>query len=202
MRLVGLSNNRTFASVIEMKLRICPLTPELWPALTELFGKQGACNGCWCMYWRLGGGYRNRSREANKAAFHRLVKTGPTAGLLAFDGDVPVGWCQLTPRAALPWLSQARLLKPVDKAAVWSITCFYVRRNYRRRGVTAALISAAMKAAKRAKAPVLEAYPIDTTAPKSTSNLFTGVASTFTRAGFRTVARRAPHRPIMRHDLR
>jgi len=29
----------------------------------------------------------------------------------------------------------------------------------------------------------------------------TGYASTFARAGFETVARRAPARPIMRHDL-
>jgi GNAT superfamily N-acetyltransferase len=83
-----------------------------------------------------------------------------------------------------------------------SLSCFYVRRGYRGRGVTAALIAAAVKAARRAGAPALEAYPVDTDEPTSTSNLFTGTASTFARAGFRTVARRAPHRPIMRHDLR
>jgi hypothetical protein len=38
--------------------------------------------------------------------------------------------------------------------------------------------------------------------PKGTSNLFTGSVSTFARAGFKTVARRAPSRPIMRHDLK
>ena len=37
-----------------MKLIIRPLTPDLWPALEDLFGKGGASNGCWCMYWRLG----------------------------------------------------------------------------------------------------------------------------------------------------
>jgi hypothetical protein len=30
----------------------------------------------------------------------------------------------------------------------------------------------------------------------------TGYASTFARAGFETVARRVPPRPIMRHDLK
>jgi hypothetical protein len=30
----------------------------------------------------------------------------------------------------------------------------------------------------------------------------TGYASTFARAGFKTVARRTPARPIMRHDLK
>jgi len=51
-----------------MKLDIRPLTPDLWPALEDLFGKRGACNGCWCMYWRIGGEYRERGNEKNEAA--------------------------------------------------------------------------------------------------------------------------------------
>jgi hypothetical protein len=66
----------------------------------------------------------------------------------------------------------------------------------------AGLIIEALKAAKRANAPALEAYPVDTALPGSTSNVFTGTASTFRRLGFRTVARRLPSRPIMRHDLK
>jgi hypothetical protein len=65
--------------------------------------------------------------------------------------------------------------------------------------VTSALIAAAMQAAHRDKAPALEAYPLDAElTPSSTS---TGYASIFARAGFKTVARRVPPRPIMRHDL-
>ena len=153
------------------------------------------------MYWRIGTAYRNRSREENKAAFRQIVKRGPAPGLLAFDGQVPIGWCQITPRAALPCLERARLLKRVDAVPVWSISCFYVRRGYRRQGVMSALITAAIKAVKRAKAPALEAYPVDTKEPKSTSNLFTGTASTFASAGFKVIVRRVPSRPIMRLDL-
>ena len=76
-----------------------------------------------------------------------------------------------------------------------------MRRGFRRRGVTSALI-AALKAAKDAGAPALEAYPVDAQQPNATRNRFTGLASTFERAGFRAVARRAPQRPIMRHDLK
>ncbi len=65
-----------------------------------------------------------------------------------------------------------------------------------------ALIVEALKAAKRADAPALEAYPVDTAQPGSTSNVFTGTASTFRRLGFRAVARRQPSRPIMRHNLK
>jgi GNAT superfamily N-acetyltransferase len=84
--------------------------------------------------------------------------------------------------------------------AVWSLSCFYVRRGHRKRGVTSALIAAALASARRAKAPALEAYPLDADLTPSASG--TGYASTFARAGFKTVARHVPPRPIMRHDLR
>jgi GNAT superfamily N-acetyltransferase len=184
-----------------MKLKIKPLAPELLPAFDDLFGRTGACNGCWCMYWRIGSGYTKRPREQNKADFHRIVKRGPPPGLLAFDGEIAVGWCQLTPRAALPQLDRSRFLKPVDELPVWAVSCFYVRKGYRRKGITAALIEAALKMARRARAPALEAYPVDTKLVEGTSAMYTGSASTFARAGFKTVARRAPHRPIMRREL-
>lgn len=183
-----------------VKLTVRPLTPDLWPALEDLFGQNGACNGCWCMYWRIGNAYRKRPREENKGAFEEVVRRGPPPGLLALDGALAVGWCQLTPRSALPWLDRTWRLKRVDDLPVWSLSCLYVRKGYRRQGVTSALITAALQVAKRAKAPALEAYPFDADVSPSASG--TGYASTFARAGFRTVARRAPARPIMRHDLK
>ncbi|MGC2031570.1 MAG: GNAT family N-acetyltransferase [Steroidobacteraceae bacterium] len=183
-----------------MKLEILPVTADLWPALEDLFGERGACNGCWCMYWRIGADYRKRPRERNRLALREIVKRGPPPGLVAFDRDVAVGWCQLTPRSSLPWLDRTWRLKRVDEVEVWSLSCLYVRIGYRKRGVTSALIAAAIKAAKRARAPQLEAYPLD--AGKTPSASGTGYASTFARAGFRTVACHFAPRPIMRHDLK
>jgi GNAT superfamily N-acetyltransferase len=170
-----------------MKITIRPLTPSLWPALEDLFGKGGARNGCWCMYWRIGPEYHKRARQKNKSALHRIVNQGPPPGLLAFYGEQPVGWCQLTPRQDLRWLNRKPSLEPVDDVPVWALSCFYIRRGYRRRGVMTALIAEALKAAKRAHAPALEAYPVDTSLPGSTSNVFTGTASTFRRLAFRGV---------------
>lgn len=182
-----------------MKFAVRPLTPDLWSALEDLFGAKGASNGCWCMYWRIGAEYNKRDRAKNKAAFRGIVKRGPPLGLLAFDGDTAVGWCQLTPRDALPWLERSRTLKPVDDVPVWAISCFYIRNSHRGKGVTAALIAAAVKAAKRAKARALEAYPRELT---SAPSAYTGYASTFAKLGFKEIARHAPERPIMRHDLK
>ncbi|MCS6841241.1 MAG: GNAT family N-acetyltransferase [Roseiflexus sp.] len=82
------------------------------------------------------------------------------------------------------------------------LSCFCIRRGYRRRGIMSALITAALQEAKRANAPALEAYPVDMVQPGSSSNIFTGTVSAFERAGFKIVACRLPSRPIMRHDLK
>jgi GNAT superfamily N-acetyltransferase len=177
-----------------------PLTPELWPALEDLFGPRGAVNDCWCMGWRIGAAYRRRTGKENKADFRAIVRRGPPPGLLAFSGDLAVGWCQVTPRSEVPALDRHPRLKPVDDLPVWSITCFYVRKGWRKRGITYALVEAALRAARRAKAPALEVYPLDRRyTPSATS---TGVVSQFRKLGFETVARRLPARPIMRRALR
>lgn len=183
------------------ELTVSPLTAERWAAFEDLFGKGGASNGCWCMYWRLGPRYRDRPRTENKSERQQLVGSRQPPGLLAFDGDIAVGWCELAPRADLGWLAQVKFLRPADYLSVWSIPCFYVRRAYRRRGIMGRLVDAALDATAIAGAPALEAYPVDTLAPGHTSNLFPGVASVFAERGFEVVARRKPDRPVMRRYL-
>jgi GNAT superfamily N-acetyltransferase len=183
-----------------MKPSIRPLTPDLWPALEELFAPRGACNGCWCAYWRIGSAYKKNTPAQNKRILQKVVMTGPPPGLIAFAGRVPVAWCQLTPRADLPWLNRTWRLKPVDDLPVWSISCLYVRKGYRRRGINEILIRAAIRAAKGAGAPAIEAYPLDARFTPSASG--TGFASTFARIGFKKVAGRTAARPIMRLNLR
>jgi GNAT superfamily N-acetyltransferase len=151
------------------------------------------------MYWRIGSAYKRQPGAKNRKAFYNVVRRGPPPGLLAFQDKVAVGWCQLTPRAALPWLERTWRLRPIDEVPVWAVSCLYVRIGYRRRGITSALITAALKAAKRAKAPALEAYPFDAAESPSASGC--GYASTFARAGFKVIARRSAARPIMRYDL-
>jgi hypothetical protein len=119
-----------------MKLTIRPLTPSLWPALEALFGKGGASNGCWCMYWRIGPEYHKRPREKNKTALHRIVNQGPPPGLLALDGERVVGWCQLTPRRDLSWLNRKHAPEPVDDVPVWVASCFYIQRGYLQRATS------------------------------------------------------------------
>jgi len=171
-----------------MDLTFSPLTAGQWSALEDLFGRAGASNGCWCMYWRIGPRYRDRPREDNKRDLEQLARSGQPPGLLAFDGGTAVGWCELAPRADLGWLARGRRFRPV-------------RRTHRHQGVMGALIAAAVGVAASAGAPALEAYPVDTAVPGHTRNLFLGVASVFAQRGFQVVARRQPDRPVMRKSL-
>ncbi len=132
--------------------------------------------------------------------FEEVIKRGPPPGLLAFDGELAVGWCQLTPRADLPWLDRTRLLQRVDDVPVWSISCFFVRRGYRKQGVTSALIAAALEAAKRARRRRLKRIRL--------IQMRRRAARTCLPARLRHLPapdsrpwRGAQARPIMRHDL-
>jgi Stage II sporulation protein E (SpoIIE) len=66
-----------------------PLTSVNWPDLERLFGKRGACGGCWCMYWRLTQSqFRKQKDEGNRRALRSIVATGEVPGLLAYaDGE-------------------------------------------------------------------------------------------------------------------
>jgi hypothetical protein len=152
------------------------------------------------MYWRIGPAYHKRTPRANKSAFKKLVGNGPPPGLLAVLGDKAVGWCQLTPRDALDYLNRVKKFRAVDNKPVWSISCFYIRIGYRKRGVSGALIQAAIDIAKQNGVPALEGYPLDADLTPSSSS--TGYVSAFRRAGFKIVARNLPPQPIMRLDLR
>lgn len=175
-----------------MDLHIKPLTIDLWPAFEELFGSHGACNGCWCMYWRIGSDYHKRSREFNKQEFQSIVKKGPPPGLVAFKNDVAVGWCQLTRKRSLSWLEKNYNFNDIDHQDAWCISCFYIKRGYRKKGVTLALIEEAIEFVKLSKGTLIEAYP------SNSASSYTGYPSTFQKAGFKVVTLGKYGRIIMR----
>ena len=182
---------------------IQPLTLDRWVDFVKLFGKNGACTGCWCMWWRLPRAQWQAQRgDGNKRAMRRLVKAGPPPGLLAYVDGQPAGWCALAPRADYPNLARSRVLKPVDAQPVWPVSCFFVAKGFRRRGLTVQLLRAAAGFARHHGAKILEGYPKDAAGGQPDAFVYTGLASAFRKAGFKEVARRSPMRPIFRLKLR
>src|SRR5437762_12572914 len=92
-----------------LKLVFHPLTPKRWPDLVSLFGERGACGGCWCMFWRLPRSQFQRQKgAANKRALKKLTEKGVVSGLIAYLGDLPIGWRALRPRQGSPTLARSR----------------------------------------------------------------------------------------------
>jgi GNAT superfamily N-acetyltransferase len=177
-----------------------PLSQKNWPAFENLFGEKGACGGCWCMHWRLkAADFVKQRGEGNRKAMQKLVKNGPPLGVLAMIDGEAVGWCAVAPRAQYPRFETSKLLQPVDNQPVWSITCFFIDKAYRRQGLSVKLLKVAAAFAFENGATVVEAYPVAPGAAHYTEVFaWTGFASAFVQAGFTEVARRSEKRPIMR----
>jgi GNAT superfamily N-acetyltransferase len=153
------------------------------------------------MFWKLPNQeFKALAYEGNKAAQKAIVEAGSTPGLLAYAGKQAVGWIAVEPRGEYPRLARSRVLKPVDDKAVWSITCFFTRKDYRGRGVTVGLLEAAIEHVQKHGGRILEGYPVE---PKSgklpAAFAYTGLATAFKKAGFKEVARRSVTRPIFRY---
>ena len=106
------------------------------------------------------------------------------------------------PRVQYRRLERSKVLAPVDDKPVWSVVCFFVRRGWRGRGLTVRLLREAARFAAARGARVLEGYPTDASKRAADAFVWTGLKSTFERAGFREVARRSASRPIMRRAVR
>ncbi len=188
---------------------IHPLTPDRWDDLETLFGPRGAYGGCWCMFWRVSraqfGEQCAHDGAGNKAAFQKVVARGDVPGLLAYSGGKPVGWCAVAPREVYAALERSTTRKRLDDQPVWSITCFYVARGWRKRGVSAALVNAAIEQVIGQGGTMLEAYPTlnePGMKPPSNSVAYMGLSEVFRAAGFVEVARpRNTRRVTMRYAI-
>lgn len=186
------------------RLQCHPLTEDRWDDFERLFGKNGACGGCWCMLWRLPRRQFDAMKgDGNRAAMCALVASGVVPGLLGYLDDRPVGWCALAPREHYPALSRSRILKPVDERPCWSVSCLFVHREYRNRGVSTQLLHSAVEYARGKGAQILEGYPVEPKAGRPIPPVFawTGISKAFKAAGFSEAARRSPTRPIMRFAI-
>ena len=187
-------------------LVIRPLTPDGWAAFEDLFGpERGANSGCWCMWPRMARkDWLAMDRASRKAAFRAIVERGPPPGLLAYEGEIAVGWCAVGPRTSVAGFQNARtskLLEPEAPERVFAVTCFYIRSGYRGRGLMGTLADAAVAYAKERGATAIDVCPIDTDRKLVWGEGFVGLASVFRALGFREIARRTPTCPLMRLDL-
>ena len=194
-------------------MSVVPANEAAWQDLQAVFGTRGQAARCQCQRYKLHPKESFASFPVEERAFRLRRQTdcghpesGTTSGLVAFRDGEPVGWCAVEPRPAysgllrnnrVPWVDRAE-----DKAdaSVWAVTCVFTRAGFRRRGVSAAMVRAAVDHARERGARVLEGYPMVTT-DVIAEELHVGTRATFALAGFTEVARPTMRRVVMRIDL-
>jgi GNAT superfamily N-acetyltransferase len=184
-------------------VEIVELTAETWPSLETLFSANKTVGGCFCTWFM-----RPRAEtsagwgEGNRAFLREHV--GAPLGLLALDdGGEPAGWVAVAPWSTYPQLAGSKITKSGAGPGTWSVTCFFVHRRARGKGLAATLLGAAVDYAAGRGAAAVEGYPVDTEgARRPSGDLFHGTLEMFLAAGFTLLDRRGTRRALVRKEIR
>ena len=170
---------------------IKPLGPETWGYFAALAEKHnGVWGGCWCTWFHRGVGRDfgedPKGSENNRAWKECLVRDGRAHAALVCDGDAAVAWCEYGSPEELPHINHRKEYEAeLEELPKYRLTCLFVDRNYRRKGVAAIAVQGALDLIAQAGGGVVEAYPHDTQGTKTSSSyLYNGTRSLFERAGF------------------
>ena len=179
------------------ELMVKPLDTTTWPAFAALVERHdGVWGGCWCMGFHAEGVGRHKTPEQNRAEKEARVRAGTAHAALVFDGDRCVGWCQFGPTGELPRIKHGKAYaQGLELLPTWRITCFFVDRQHRHRGVAATALRGAVAEIARLGGGVVESYPevIGDRTKVSGSFLHNATAELFEREGFQRTRQLGKH---------
>ena len=199
-------------------LTIVPANHASADDLKTVFGDRDYSSRCYCQHFKTRGRFWEQSTdEQRRAQLQDQANCGDpaatsTAGLVAFlkaPAATPVGWVAVEPRVeyprllGLPTVWKGRPDEDKQDDSVWAVTCFVVRKGYRRRGITYALAKAAVGHARANGARALEAYAMLTQPGREITwgELHVGARQVFAEAGLAEVSRPSVRRAVMRIDF-
>lgn len=175
---------------IDKDITIKPVDQTAWDDFETLFESKGGPSYCWCMAWRMTKEELKQNTSPNRKKFiKQRVLSGTPIGLLAYLDKEAIAWCSIASRETYRRLDGDRSLENV-----WSIACFYIKREYRDQGLIDHLIKEAKNYARGNGAEYIEAYPVE---PDSPSYRHMGFVKTFEKAGFDFVKKAGTRRRVM-----
>lgn len=169
-------------------ISIQALTPDTWPLFAALIERHGGVfGGCWCVGFHACG--LTRDAATNRAAKEALVRQGRAHAALVIEDGRCLGWCQFGPVDELTRIKNRRAYEAAGlPMADWRITCFFVDRSARRRGIAERALTGALALIAAQGGGRVEAFPEDTAGRKRQPFLWGGSLSMLERAGFAVAA--------------
>lgn len=181
--------------VDDMTFDFKPINTANWSDFEALMESKGAPHNCWCTAW-IDVEKKNKKAEKpeKKASMRKRIASGIPVGLLAYSKDEAIGWCAVAPRETYRPLGGDE-----TKAQVWSVVCFFIKRDFRRQGLSNLMLREAIIYATGQGAKYLEGYPV---AKGSPSYRFMGFKPTFEKADFKYIKNAGTRRHVMLRELR
>jgi len=191
-----------------MAFTIRELSSRTFSDFEKIAAKQG---GCWCMYYQRAKPIRLKSsdpewKKINRKDKRALVEKGQSHAVLVYDNETPVGWCQYGAKEELPRVDAGRGYRKVERPAgaekLWRITCFFVDRDYRGKGVAKLALNAALESIKKQGGGIVEAYPVVSKKMAAVAEWrWFGTPGMFKKEGFKTIAPLGTSGVLMRKTI-
>lgn len=161
------------------------LTPQTWDAYAAMMERHnGVFGGCWCTSFHTMSHEKTYDAEQNRCLKQRLVDEDRAHAALVFDGDEAVAWAQFGAPEELPNIyHRKQYLAETVTLPDWRITCVFVDKRHRRKGLTEVVLRGALDLIGQAGGGVVEAYPHDNEGQRK-SVLYSSTRDLFERIGF------------------
>lgn len=192
--------------MVETEYTAGDLTSESWDDFERFFDKyNGVQDCCWCTYYHLPGPFEASSGDpcAEKRELRkRLVGKGVSRAVLIYSGCDVVASCQYGTADELPRIEGHRRyssMLPVDSGEkLWRITCFFVDRQHRHRGLTHLALREVLDRISKSGGGVVEAYPAMN--DRAVEQWF-GQLKTYMDAGFHIVSDYGRNNALVRMSI-
>lgn len=166
---------------------------ETWVDFESLFGKhKGVRGGCWCTFnLCTSAQYDKMTKDERKEFQKSLANQGLCSGILVYDKDTPIAWCQFGLAEKFPRFERMRAYNeldlPIDLQPRWRISCLFVDKHRRGEGLSRFALKSALESIRKHGGGVVEAFPLDV--PGARYPQYTGSEKMYKEEGFETVAR-------------
>lgn len=187
-------------------IRIVPSDQVPWEDVEAIFdgSEPGKCR---CQRYKVKGWIWRDSTQDQRYDAH-CEQSARGSGLVAYVDDQPAGWVAVEPRCdypklldmPIPWKGRS---EDKDDDGVWAVTCFVVRKGFRRQGLTYELAAATVEHARSQGARAVEAYPMFAPPGQTVTwgEMHVGARQVFEEAGFTEVTHPTKRRFVMRVDF-